>query len=76
MGIDRVDNILMILGVSRLMNPEFREIVTREMIQGFNDCAELADTKVTGGQSVMNPWPIIGGVANVVCHESEYVAVN
>lgn len=24
----------------------------------------------------MNPWPIIGGVANVVCHESEYIKVN
>jgi len=24
----------------------------------------------------MNPWPIIGGVANVVCHDSEYVKVN
>jgi selenide,water dikinase len=24
----------------------------------------------------MNPWPIIGGVANVVCDESEYVKVN
>ena len=25
---------------------------------------------------MLNPWPIIGGVANVVCHESEYVKVN
>jgi len=24
----------------------------------------------------MNPWPIIGGVANVVCEEDEYVKVN
>ena len=24
----------------------------------------------------MNPWPIIGGVANVICHESEYLKVN
>lgn len=24
----------------------------------------------------MNPWPIIGGVANVVCHENEYIKVN
>jgi selenide,water dikinase len=21
----------------------------------------------------MNPWPIIGGVANVVCHDKEYI---
>lgn len=24
----------------------------------------------------MNPWPIIGGVANVMCDEDEYVHVN
>ena len=24
----------------------------------------------------MNPWPIIGGVANVVCFENEYLPVN
>ena len=24
----------------------------------------------------MNPWPIIGGVANVVCNENEYIKVN
>ena len=25
---------------------------------------------------MLNPWPVIGGVANVVCHESEYMKVN
>lgn len=24
----------------------------------------------------MNPWPVMGGMANVVCHEDEYVKVN
>ncbi len=24
----------------------------------------------------MNQWPIIGGVANVVCHEKEYIRPN
>ena len=46
------------------------------MIEGFNDCAKEAKTIVTGGQSIMNPWPIIGGVANVVCDENEYIKVN
>lgn len=49
------------------MNEQAREIVTREMIRGFNDCATAAGTKITGGQSVMNPWPMIGGVANAMC---------
>lgn len=24
----------------------------------------------------MNPWPIIGGVANVMCNESEFIRPN
>lgn len=39
MGIDRIDHMLMILGVSLKMTENDREIVTREMIKGFNDCA-------------------------------------
>lgn len=67
---------LMILGVSLQMVESEREIVTREMIRGFNDCATEAQTMITGGQSIMNPWPIIGGVANVVCNEDEYQLPN
>ena len=76
MGIDRVDHMLMILGVSLKMSESEREIVTREMIRGFNDCASEANTMITGGQSIMNQWPIIGGVANVMCHEDEYTRPN
>jgi len=76
MGIDRVDNMLMVLAVALKMSGPEREIVTKHMIRGFNDCATEAGTMVTGGQSIMNPWPIIGGMANVVCHESEYIKVN
>lgn len=53
----------MVLGVSLLMKPEERQIITREIIRGFNDKAVEAGTKITGGQSVMNPWPMIGGTA-------------
>ena len=67
MGIERVDHMLMVLGISLEMQEAAREVVTREMMRGFNDCAVEADTKITGGQSIMNPWPIIGGVANVMC---------
>lgn len=45
------------------MKEKEREIVTRELIRGFNDACIEANTKVTGGQSVMNPWPMIGGTA-------------
>lgn len=49
MGISRVDHMLMILGVSLQMQENDREIVTREMMRGFNDCATEAGTKITGG---------------------------
>lgn len=70
LGISRVDNMLMILAVSNKMVPEHKEIVTRRMISGFNDACSEAGTKITGGQTVRNPWPLIGGVAMSVVSES------
>ena len=49
MGVSRVDHMLMILSVSLQMDESEREIITKEMMRGFNDCAEEADTKITGG---------------------------
>lgn len=49
MGVPRVDHMLMVLGVSLQMPEKAREIMTREMIRGFNDCCIEADTKITGG---------------------------
>lgn len=76
MGVTHVDNILMILGVSLLMKENEREIVTREMMSGFNDKAKEAGTIVTGGQSVMNPWPMIGGTAISVVKRTEVIFPN
>lgn len=49
MGVPRVDHMLMLLSVSLQMNESEREIITREMMRGFNDCATEAGTKITGG---------------------------
>jgi len=73
MGIDTCDNMLMILAASRDMPERERLICTQEMIRGFNDLATEAGTSITGGQTVMNPWPIIGGVAMSVLEESEFI---
>jgi selenide,water dikinase len=32
-----------------------------------------AGSHVTGGQTVLNPWPIIGGVATSVCADAEII---
>lgn len=50
-----------------------RERVMPLMIQGFRDAAEEGGTSVTGGQTVINPWIIIGGVASVVCQANEFI---
>lgn len=65
-GVAETDFVLMLLAASRNMEPEHRTICTREMIRGFRDACVLAGTAVTGGQTVLNPWPIIGGVATSV----------
>eukprot|EP00124_Ichthyophonus_hoferi_P003535 Ihof_evm6s310 gene=Ihof_evmTU6s310 len=70
-GVTEIDNMLMILAASTDIPVEFRDVVTMEMIRGFNDLASEAGTKVTGGQSVLNPWPMLGGVAqSIVMEES------
>lgn len=63
MGVTDIDQVLMVLGLSRQMLDKEQEVVTRLMVQGFDQCAEEALTKVTGGQTVYNPWPMIGGAA-------------
>ncbi len=73
MGITKCDHMLMILGVCLNMSPEEQEISTREMMKGFNDKAREGDTIITGGQSVFNEYPMIGGVANVVLDDSDII---
>ncbi|RXM33908.1 Dynamin-1-like protein [Acipenser ruthenus] len=65
MGITECDNMLMLLSE--------REKVMPLMMRGFRDAAEEGGTSVTGGQTVLNPWIIIGGVATVVCQPSEFI---
>lgn len=73
LGVVEVDNVLMILGASRTMDPPARDIVTRRMIEGFSDMCKSAGVEVTGGQTVLNPWPIIGGTAMSCCSTVEFI---
>ncbi|KAL3823263.1 hypothetical protein ACHAXA_003411 [Cyclostephanos tholiformis] len=72
-GVGDCDYVLMLLAACRDMIESDRAICTREMVRGFNDACLEADTIVTGGQTVLNPWPVIGGVATTICSEGEYV---
>jgi len=73
LGVVDVDNILMILASSLDMDQATRDIVSRKMIEGFSDMCKLADVEVTGGQTVHNPWPIIGGTAMSCCAPDQYI---
>ncbi|KPI90603.1 putative selenophosphate synthetase [Leptomonas seymouri] len=73
MGITDCDTMLMLLAASTDMDEHERLVTTREIMKGFAERAQLARTSVTGGQTVMNPWPLIGGVAMAVVSEAEMV---
>jgi len=73
MGVHQVDNILMILAVSKNMDVNIRDSVTRAMIDGFNYTCAKAEVECTGGQTVVNPWPIIGGTAMSACAFNEFI---
>eukprot|EP01017_Pseudomicrothorax_dubius_P014780 TRINITY_DN172_c0_g2_i1.p1 TRINITY_DN172_c0_g2~~TRINITY_DN172_c0_g2_i1.p1 ORF type:complete len:263 (+),score=50.12 TRINITY_DN172_c0_g2_i1:438-1226(+) len=76
MGITRVDTVLMLLSVSTKMVEHEKETITRLMIQGFDDLVREAGAKTSGGQTVFNPWVIIGGVAMSVIPRAEVIYPN
>lgn len=73
MGVTDCDNMLMLLGVSTKMTEKERDVVVPLIMRGFKDSALEAGTTVTGGQTVVNPWCTIGGVATTVCQPNEYI---
>jgi len=72
-GVPDCDFVLMLVAACRDMEEEHRTICTREMMRGFRDACVEADTCITGGQTVLNPWPVIGGVATAIVAEGEFV---
>jgi len=73
MGITRVDTILMILGVSTRMTEKEKEVTTNLLIKGFAETAAEANTAVTGGQTVFNPWTMIGGTAMATLKKEDII---
>jgi len=76
MGIVNVDTVLMILGVSTKMTDKEKDVTNSLMIKGFTETCEEAGTAVTGGQTVYNPWVLIGGTAMAALREEEIIRPN
>ena len=72
-GVEHCDFVLMLLAACKDMEEEERTICTREMVRGFREACAEAETAVTGGQTVLNPWPIIGGVATAIVAKGDFV---
>lgn len=72
-GVDHCDFVLMLLAACLDMPEVERNICTKEMVRGFREACDEAETVITGGQTVLNPWPIIGGVATSVVADGEFV---
>lgn len=62
----------MILGVSTEMSEKEQNVVTTLMIEGFSETAAQAKTRVGGGQSVYNMWPMLGGCAIGIVKDDEF----
>jgi selenide,water dikinase len=73
-GVEHCDFVLMLLAACRDMPTSERNTCTAEMVRGFQDACAEADTVITGGQTVLNPWPIIGGVATSVVTKDGYIS--
>jgi selenide, water dikinase len=73
-GVEHCDFVLMLLAACRDMPTEERNICTQEMVRGFRDACTEAETTITGGQTVLNPWPIIGGVATSVVTKNGFIS--
>jgi len=76
MGVTECDNMLMLLGVSSKFTEKERDVVVPLMIQGFKQAASEASTTINGGQTVLNPWCLIGGVATAISQQQEFIMPN
>lgn len=55
------------------MSIEERNIAVPLVMKGFSDLAAEAGCKIRGGQTVLNPWFLIGGVATGVVKREEMI---
>jgi selenide, water dikinase len=76
-GVTSCDTMLMLLASCNTMSPNERITCTNEIVRGFRyTCVVEPGTNISGGQTVLNPWPIIGGVATAIVRSNECINNN
>ena len=73
MGVVSCHNMLMLLATSKDFTDIERDVVIPLLMKGFQDTAREAGCLVTGGQTVVNPWCTVGGVASSVCRDGDVI---
>lgn len=72
-GITDCDSVQMLLGISSKITQKERDIIAPLIIRGFKDAADVAGCAVKGGQTVVNPWMLLGGIATAVVPRTHLV---
>jgi len=75
-GAVEIDSVLMIIALSTEMETAHKLIVGTQMMRGFADCCALAQTRCRGGQTILNPWPLIGGCASTAVRDTSLIPAN
>lgn len=69
MSVTKILNALAIMGVPKDMPLN----VAKGILKGFSDFMGNLGVKLVGGQTILNPWPIIGGCAVGICSPEKIV---
>ena len=59
--------------IERRLSPEERDVVVPLIMKGFKEAAREAGSRVSGGQTLINPWMMVGGAATSICAQEEYI---
>lgn len=62
-GITKIDHFLVTLGLSKRMTLEQRTLAATEILKGIEEKVAEAGGVIAGGQTVFNPWLLVGGIA-------------
>lgn len=73
LGVTEIDSMLMKLAVAEKMTEKERDVVVPLIMKGFREAARQAGTRITGGETLINPWGMIGGIATAVTLPTEYI---